>query len=310
MALPQSIQQQAEYADAIERKFDGISNKDVQEGVKDAQPDPEHDQPVVEEGGKPSEVDQAEVEKLRSRYSSLQGKYNSEVPRLSARNKELERELERLAKDNEKLRMEKAEQLASTKYLTDRDTEEFGGDMVDLVRRGAQEVAAKYEQEAAKLRNELDILRSQLAGAQKQHEADANGRFYATLERECPNWETQDKDPGFIAWLSEADPVLGISRQEALDRAAGLRDASRVAAIFNQYKTQTQQKAGDNPLARQVAPAKSSGSSGYTQTARRWTQADIASFYEACRLGEVTSEQKRQIEQEIDNAVATGQVTA
>lgn len=305
MALPESIQQAADYADAIGKKFSGVSNQQAatNEGAVT--------EPTGNVGQQPeSEVDANEVEKLRSRYSSLQGKYNSEVPRLNQRNRELESELQRLLEDNKRLRGEVAEREQATAYLTDQDADTFGADMVDFVRRGAKEESAKYSQIAADLKGQVDELRAQLQATQQQSMASAQERFYQELSSECPGWEAQDKDEGFIEWLSQADPVLGVRRQDALDRAAGMMDGRQVAKIFNQYRTWKQQKLSDNPLARQVAPSHATGGASQPSSGRTWSQAEIASFYDACRRGEIVGEQKRQIEQEIDNAVATGRVTA
>ena len=303
MKLPESIQQQAEYAEALGQKFAGVSNKEVAEQTQQTEEQPKAEEPKQEE------AEASEMEKLRNRYSSLQGKYNAEVPRLNARNQELEGELRHLMEENKRLRDEAAKKEASAGYLTENDASEFGSDMVDLVRRGAKEELKPYSQVASRLMSEVEELKNQLRMTQQQAVASAQEKFYADLTRECPNWESQDKDPQFIAWLQERDPALGVIRQQALNDATNQLDGHRVAVIFNTYTTFLQQKkTTDNPLARQVSPSYNGAGHAESAPERKWTQAGIAAFYEGVRHGEYTPEQRKQIEQEIENAVATGQV--
>ena len=162
MTLPESIQQQAEYAEALGQKFAGVSNKDVVEQTQQTEGQPKAEEPKQEE------AEANEMEKLRNRYSSLQGKYNAEVPRLSARNQELESELRQLMEENKRLRDEAAKKEASAGYLTENDASEFGSDMVDLVRRGAKEELKPYSQATTRLMSEVEELKNQLRMTQQQ----------------------------------------------------------------------------------------------------------------------------------------------
>lgn len=304
MNLPQSIQEQAEYAEALGKKFAGAPAEAQTEETEPKQ-QPQDQVPVNEE--KQNEVD--EMEKLRNRYSSLQGKYNSEVPRLSARNRELETQLQKLAEDNRKLREEFANREASRGYLTQSDSDEFGADMVDLVRRGAKEELKGYSAQTARLQAEVDQLKNQLQQTRQQADDAALDRFYAEMTQECPEWREQNTDKDFIAWLDQVDPVLGISRHEALNNAASQLNGHQAAVIFNTYRTWKQQKVSNNPLARQVSPSHKAAAAAPSGGARRWTQESIAQFYEAVRRREIPADKAKAIEQEIDAAVAQGLVS-
>ena len=289
MPLPQSIQQAADYAESIEQSL-------AQGTTEPAAPQEGHEQD-----------DSADVEKLRARYSSLQGKYNAEVPRLNAQLKELDSRLQQMQKDNESLREELAKREQSKKYLTEQDEQDFGQDMVDLVRRGASEEAGKYAQEAQKLKAQVEQLHTEVMRSRQETEAVREAEFYRTLATECPGWEQQNTEAEFLEWLKETDGVYGFQRNEALQRAYGMWDAHRVAAIFNEYRSKKGSAA--NPLSRQVAPAHSRGAAQPQGTsARKWTQSAIASFYDAWRRGRIPEEDAKRLEVEILNAVNAGLV--
>lgn len=289
MPLPQSIQQAADYAESIEQSL-------AQGTTEPAAPQEGHEQD-----------DSADVEKLRARYSSLQGKYNAEVPRLNAQLKELDSRLQQMQKDNESLREELAKREQSKKYLTEQDEQDFGQDMVDLVRRGASEEAGKYAQEAQKLKAQVEQLHTEVMRSRQETEAVREAEFYRTLAAECPGWEQQNTEADFLEWLKEVDGVYGFQRNEALQRAYGMWDAHRVAAIFNEYRSK--KGAAANPLSRQVAPAHSRGAAQPQGTpARKWTQSDIAAFYDAWRRGRISEEDAKRLEVEILNAVNAGLV--
>ena len=305
MDLPEPIKAQAEYAEAIAGKVAGVPSKqDEAQTLQEPNPEPAQEKPVVED----KVGDDAEVEKLRQRYSSLQGKYNSEVPRLTAQMRELEARLQKANEANMQLHEALSKQDASNRYLTKEDTNTFGEDMVDLVRRGAREEMRGYYAAAERMRREMDELKARVDQNSQQAASAATGAFYADLSRDCPDWESQDRDPEFISWLQEPDPILGISRQDALNAATARMDGHRVAAIFNAYRTMKQQKSKSNPLARQVSPERSAAAPSTSQGAHVWTQSEIAQVYELARRGEITRDQFKELEKEIDAAVASGQV--
>lgn len=288
MALPNSVQQQADYADAIEQSIQG----GVTEGAGQANM---QTQPMTD-------VD--ETEKLRNRYASLQGKYNAEVPRLQSNLKDLESRYQQLMEENESLRSEIAHNEANQSYLTQEDTDAYGEDMVDLVRRGAREEAARYASEAAVMKAQIQELQAQVQASTYKADQIREESFYSTLTKECPQWESQNSDPGFLAWLDEADPVYGFQRNEALQRAFNNLDPFAVAQIFNQYA-----RLRSAPLARQVSPNVSRGASGGAPVNDQiWTNEQIAAFYEAWRRRQIPEDQAVAIEKEINAAVAEGRV--
>lgn len=306
MSLPTEIQRQADLADSI---VDGLTGEQKQEATQQGG---EPQQQVTEDSGKTqTETNEArgvdqELEKLKSRYSSLRGKYDSEVPRLSQRNQELEEDLRRLTEENNKLREETIK--AQAKGLTSEDEEQFGSDFVDMVRRGVQEETTKLQSEVERLRSELKQQKNVLV---KQESTVAETRasgFYAAMGEAIPDWLEQNTDEGFLEWLQQVDPVYGFQRQEMLDKAVRSFDVQRAAAIFKQYRVETAKKEAHNPLEKQVSPTRTAGSGSPTDGKTAWTSASIEQFYEDWRRGKYTEEEGDRIEQEINAAVASGKV--
>lgn len=295
MTLPSSVQQQADLADQL------LPDNPQEQGQAE----------VTEGVGTPAQTvqenDADDVEKLKSRYSSLKGKYDSEVPRLSDRNKELEAENQRLIDELNALREGAAKtQSENVSGLTEDDEEAYGKDIVDMVRRGARQASAEERQKIAELQSQIEQLKAQNARAASETVKMQNAEFCRRMEAALPDWQTQNSDKGFLAWLAQADPVFGFSRQALVDQAAQNYDADRVIAIFQQYRKEVGTKTAT--LARQVSPAHTAGSAQRPTGATVWTADSIAQFYEDSRRGRYSPEEADRIEKEIDAAVASGKV--
>lgn len=296
--LPSSVQKAADYADALEQSLK--ADAPVEQKPEAAEALSEAEAPKQEN----------ETEKLRAKYSSLQGKYNAEVPALHSRAKELEARLQQLADENKALRSEIAEAEAKKPFITEQDVEAFGEDMIDVMRRSAQAEGAKYAQQAAELGNRLVELEQRIAGMNRDSVAARQQAFYSGLTNALPDWEAQNEDPAFIEWLQGTDETFGMRRNDALQNAFQALDAARVAKIFKAYRVAKQPPASSG-LAKQVAPTHSRGAGSPTAPAgKTWTQQEIAGFYDAWMHGRVSDEEAQRIEQEINDAVAQGRVSA
>lgn len=305
MTLPEAVQRQADFADQYDAAIAASNGaKEGEAPTQQVTEGTEHAQTVQTQTTTPEE---SETDKLRARYSSLKGKYDSEVPRLNGRNKELEERIQQLLDENAQLREQSAQQEADAPGLTVDDEAQFGAETVDLVRRGVREATAKQNLEIERLRSQLQRQQEEAAKAADEARARREEAFTATMNRLCPGWGEQNNDQGFIRWLQLRDPQFGFQRQTALNNAALANDAECVASIFNAYRAEIASKQAKSPLAQQVSPTHTAGSnppSGPT----KWTSDSIAHFYEDARRGKYSEEDVARIEKEIDDAVASGQV--
>jgi len=274
----------------------------------------------------------APVVDWEQRYRSLEGKYRAEVPRLHETLKELRTTVSAL---ESKVSAPPPAPVPETpkqkaKLVTDEDARTFGPDLLDVIKRQAQEIAddlvsareTTLQTEIQKLAAENEKLRSQIGDVSKSQQATAQDSYLAHLARLIPDWSEVNVNPEFLAWLDEVDPLTGMKRQVYLDNAYQTLDANRTAVLFNAWKatkaptppaSQTPpqpQTPQSNELARQITPGKSKSTPPppADPNTRVWSTSDIEKFYADVRRGGVSGEDAARIEKEIDLAVSTGRV--
>ena len=262
-------------------------------------------------------------ETYAQRWRSLQGVYNAQGRKLAETTARLE-SLEALIANMQTQSTAQPTDIPQT-FLTDKDSTEFGTDMVDFASRAAK-------QEIAPLLNVIGELRSQVAHLQglvptvntvaANQRASADERFFEAVSREIPNWRAVNSDPRFHEWLLSPDPMTGITRQTYLEDAQRGRDAARTAVIFNEWgrisgASQAQQTVATpnkaaSDLERQVAPGRSLASAPpQPQKGRDWSPDDITKFYDDVRRGVYRGRDadKATVERDIFLAQREGRVT-
>jgi len=233
-----------------------------------------------------------EDQKWEARYKSLNGKYQAEVPRLAAANKELQAQLQRLQKQMEELKTAKPKE----SLIKPEELQEYGEPLVDLIRRAAREEITAKDAEINELRNRLE-------GFEVTASKSVELGFFEKLNAMVPDWMEINEDKEFHSWLDQYDDLAGRRRQDLLADAEGAKDATRVANFFNAWKkTQAIRKVTANRnLESQVVP-----SSTQTNTKppgkKIWTRSEIAEFYQRARSGEIDPKQMVAIEADIHAA--------
>lgn len=307
--LPKQVQAQAEQVAELEKMFE-----------QQAQP-AENQAEAVQEPEKvaapPVETPKQDDETWQKRYSTLQGMFNAEVPRLHSQVKELQQQLQSVV--SQQSQQKAAPQEQQTKLVTEKDVEAYGGELIDLMRRQASEVfqaeRSQFQADLAKLQAENAELRQQLGGVAEKQGVNDRRAYFAELAKAVPDYETINVDPAFIGWLSEADPISGLQRQTFLNAAFEQFDPVRTAAVFNGWKQiagkvqQPKQQAAQE-LERQVAPGTSRAATPAQQTNgdRVWSMREIEQFYTDVSKGKYAREEAARIEAEIDAAVAVGRL--
>ena len=318
MSLPKQVQAQVEEAERLEallqQQTEAPADPPKTEEVLE-QPAPPVD-PASPSPPPPSETTSEET--WQRRYKTLQGKFNAEVPRLSSQVQDLTRQLADAQSKIDALAKKSEPKAPAKSLVTDKDIEAFGGDLVDLVKRQAQETAEQLaEERLSRLAEENDILRKQLTGVAERQVSNDREVYFAKLGTKVPDYEELNVDEGFIAWLEEADPLSGQARQEYLNSAFKGFDVERTAQLFNAYKATVAPSAPpaktiNRDLQRQVTPSTSkvTGPTEPQQDTRIWKQSEIAEFYADITKGKYKGEAAEQarIEAQIDQAVAEGRV--
>jgi len=299
MALPRAVIEAEKRADELLAQRSAATNVEQSEGevaANDQQPEyGVTPQAELETESQTTAAPLAEEDpSWEQRYRSLTGKYNAEVPRLAAANRELTAKLQSIEQEIESLRA--AKHTPRESLVKKEEVEEFGEPLVDLIRRAAREEMSEKDSVIESLKAKLDRFE---ASNVRTIEVD----FYERLASSVPDWEEMNKDRGFLDWLAEYDELTGKQRQDSLDDAVSMKDASRAARFFNKWKDMSQKKAATatRSLESQVVPA--TGTVSTPPPGKKiWTRNEISDFYGKARRGEISDKQMVAIEADIHAA--------
>ena len=251
----------------------------------------------------------------KARYDTIAGKYNAEVPRLHDTLRQTEVQLAEL-----RGRVSAQPPAPATPppapLVTEGDETKFGSDLIDMARRVAREEMRAVAAAMAQLEQLVRGLVPQVQKVQQveqQVQGTREEQFYGQLAIAVPDWETVNKDPKWLAWLSEYDPVAGRTRQQSLDEAAKSFDSRRAAALFKLFKgvqpAPTPSPAPVNPeLARQVAPSRSSTTTPAPQAKKQWSAAEYTYWVDPRRVHDTENGKLQEMIAEMDRAIAEGRV--
>lgn len=302
--------------------LDAFDEPPVEEHANQPDPDPDAQQAKEPDPKEPDpqptpapakEAKPPEPDPWEHRYKVLKGKYDAEVPRLQQQLGQMTASIEALTRQVQELQQAKASiEHEATLKLTPEEESAFGKDLIELTRKVAQSEAERVKRELA---GKLEQTESNVQTVSKTTEQVAYERFLSAVGQAVPDWEEVNARPDWLEWLGQDDPLLGTTRQAALDQASGARDARRVAALFNAFKATLPKPAAPTPkgpdtVQQQVAPRSQTVTPAQPSTSQKrfYTEADLKGLYAARRRGEYTNEQWAVISTEIDNAVAEGRV--
>ena len=280
--LPPAVRRQAEEAD---RKIADVSKAQSSPGASQEaeaqqqqvqQPDPSQqavEQVVQQPPAQPAAADD-ELRRVNARYATLEGKYNAELPRLQAENRNLAEMVSQLRSDIEALKTPAA---PAPGPITDQDRELVGDEILDIQRRTAQHEALSSEQRIErKFGQTIDQLKAQLQEVK-------NATLLREMTAEMPNWRDINATSEWLIWLGQPDPLSGITRQLMLDKAMEVGDAKRVILFFRNFLDESKQFAGrqaaavvsPTSLEAQVQPDARRGGAGPAKREKVWKASEI-----------------------------------
>ena len=349
MALPKQVQKQIDEADRIAAEIEKEQNGGVApdlQVVTDAEAPVDHslnmesdpvdsqeiDNNLLSEAEAPQVAELPVEENFEHKYKTLQGMYNSEK-RLSA---ELSGRVDALEGMLANLQNVKGSQVeivetpagdmnaAVESLLTDEEIADYGPDMIDVVKRAAQEaVSGQLEV----LRKENEQLKEVVGNAAQTIELDARGKLYGTLTQAVPDWKQVNQSPDFLGWLAQPDVYSGVARKSMLTRAFEQNDTNRVIQFFKGFLTENAalqpaantEETGEAPrrkppvsLESLASPGlgASGGADNISETGRMWKESEIGTFYEDARKGKFKGREQdyKAIEQQIQAALSQGNI--
>jgi hypothetical protein len=291
----------------------------------------------------PANVTPAPAPDFEQRYKVLQGKYNAEVPRLQAQTNQLIDQVRQLTSQLTSTQAllaslgtqqpaapaQPAPAPQGQRLVKDEEVQEFGADLIDVVRRVAREengsVLSEVDRRLQPVAKQLAQTSNDAKAAKEEMQRNTAGRFFDELSEAVPNWQQQNTDQGFLQWLDQRDPYTGRVRGDLLTEAYQAHEASRVVAFFLGY--QNEHAAVTPPPAPASAPAPAAGKTleGFIAPGtakpgpagaqegsgkRVWTRGEIGQFYSAVRTGQIKagSTEAKRLEADIFAAQREGRV--
>lgn len=317
MSLPTQLQKQLETAKSLVAQHYGLNEGADKPTEETAAPAAESSTPEGQENeqseqtassGAPesSQTRPAEDENdstyaqrwrtLQGAYNALKPKYEDAMQRISA--------MEQVLASMQTAPAPAAPQVTPTqaKFVSEKDVEDYGADLVDMVRRAAREESAALARAVQALAQQVEQLKGLTPVVQKvahTQAVSAEAQFFGELSQRIPDWQVLNDDPKFHQWLMSPDFMTGITRQTYLADAQQALDADRVVAIFTAYKREagvvetpvqsssSQKTSTVTKLEKQVAPGRASAATPAPQprTGKQWTRSEIAKFYDDKRRG-------------------------
>lgn len=315
MSLPKQVQAELEAAERIEQELQNAANPQAEPVAEEPESEPVVEpEPVLEQEPEPQPepTKHSDDETWERRYKTLQGMFNAETARNKAEVADLKSQLKQVLSEIKESKAAPAEPQRS--LVTDKDVEDFGGDLVDLIGRKAADVV---NAEMSRLKAENAQLREEMGSVTEQQGEARRDVYFSNLERLVPDYKELNVDTDFLEWLAEVDTMSGQPRQNFLNNAFESYDVDRTAVLFNSFKeliaAPAKPKVVPKELQRQVAPGTSKASSVATTNAneRVWKMSEIDRFYKDVARGNYKGNDAEQarIEAEIDQAVLEGRLS-
>lgn len=272
--IPAVVQAQADAADQALRDMD--SQRQTAESTQSALELPAVSTPALQP---PPASPPQPSEDFEHKYRVLQGKYNAEVPRLNAANRDLQQQNNDLAARLTALeqKLSEAQQPPQIPQDFSKIQAEYGDDLTHVLKDQAATIS------------QLKSVISQLQQGQTQvvkstQEAAVDG-FWRELRRIAPDWERLNSDQYFLAWLGEADGLSGLTRYDSMQYAFKRLDADAVARFFQTFQG-SQSPSASQQLQQQIAPpASGTGNANVVDSKPVFTQAQVSNFFKEVSLG-------------------------
>ncbi len=328
VVVPEAVKRAAAAADAAQRRATGQPDPESdptpatppgnepapQPAPQAAQPQPPEPEPT------PQVPDDASWE---NKYKAMKGHFdrvNKLNRQLVDRNQNLEGMLETMQQAPAPAPTPAA--TVAENLITDKEREEFGPEMLDVIGRRALEVIGQHTKP---LLDEIAHLKSQVGNTQQVVTTNARERMHASLDAAMPEWKDVNNLDEFKAWLALPDPYSGVIRHKTLLAAYEQNDTPRVLAFFKGFRSElaatdpapslpappaTTPAAPRPRLADFAAPGRAgaSGAAPVPEDKPIITHGQIAEFYANVRKGTYSPEEKSQYENMIFAAQREGRV--
>jgi hypothetical protein len=173
-------------------------------------------------------------------------------------------------------------------WLTQKDVDDYGPDVLDLAQRAALHAMTP----------ELQRLDAQNESLSQQLAQERRRGLHQTLDSSLPNWREIDDDPRWRQWLLLSDPLNGRPRQALLNEAIARGDATRVLTFFRGFLAEAPQ--GQQPQRQSPPPTGGGG--------RVYSREDIKRYSDLYRRGRIPEADYQRLSADIHAASKEGRI--
>jgi hypothetical protein len=241
----------------------------------------------------PADLDEND-QTWKHRYLAMQGRYNATQKTVG----EMQEQMTQLA--NELMLAQRAPQAKPRSsqrpvYLTEKDVENYGPDLIDVTQRAALHAV---QPKLAEVEAQNEALRKRLA-------VDARRRLDQAVAAAVPDYKEIDRNPRWHRWLLGIDVLSSRVRQQLLNEAISSGNAPRVISFFEGFRQEeaatghaesaslAQQPAAPRaatiPLASLAAPGRArpatGGDTSFPPDKPIYTRSQIAQLYRLHQKG-------------------------
>lgn len=318
MTVPSAIQKQVEDAERLQAEL---------YGVKEAPAEPVENTPVPEVAAPevaPEPVAEPKVEPVQEQkpqddferqYKVLRGKYDAEVPRMQHQLREQARQMQELQARLEQAMKQPEKPSAEEKALvTDKDVEDFGSDLIDMVRRASRdETSRELSKQLEGFKKEIAAVLQQVSQVQQHVQLSESDKFWGRVKALIPDWETIDQDQNWIDFLDTAPGYTTETYRELAAKAISAGKADAVAQLVDLWRGPKQPepaaKQEPNPeLQRQIQPSSVKSSTPVNPAAKMYTLAEYEALLDVKNINKYGSKKADEMVEEANRALAEGRV--
>ena len=290
--IPAAVKAASERSDML---IKGLNEAPVEDGKTSENPEakPEPKEPAKKENPEqaPRQADNKQDD-FETKYRTLQGKYNAEIPRLNDQLRTLQGQVSFLENENTGLKAKNNNQDSGTD-----DDSRFNPDDYNSYGDEFGTMAKKLNQlmdENENLKKELGNVSNQVNGVRKTQGQDSYDKYMGIVAKKIGesgvDFNQLNADPDFLTWLQDTNPYTGQPRHASLRSAESSLDVERTFGIFKEY-LESSPKKKQQPAARKpnVQPNHSASGSDFSPPSSVsntiWTREKVNQLYKEKSAG-------------------------
>lgn len=314
MSIPKQVEEAAELAEELMGNLNKDPNEEeAEEQVPEPEEAPLEPAPEEDEETQDAEADtqeEDEEDSFEQKWKSLQGKYNSEVPRLNQELKDLKASIfERLGELGEKAPEAIQETEPEVPEKVQKFLDEYGDEYADGLKAYFEHMIAPQ------LKESIAPVQQQVSEFEETQVKVAQGNFTNYLsEKVNGDWEKlwAGEDQGFVDFLAKPDPSGLYTYGDLVRQYNDNWDADKLAIVFNTYLGENTPpvKAAKHPTedARIAPNRRGVDATPKSDEAKVWTQQTIKEFQASDRRGEYSTEESKRLWDDLLSAPSQNRV--